>query len=175
MTLLSEPDTAQRAPRGYLGSTTPLDERDEQRTPRPVFEFARRRWDPEIDLAATPENALLPRYLTREEDALSIDWSGLADCGWCNPPYSSVAPWINAAFASRTGFRTVLLLPTPNGERVYHRILQESSEIVYITGRLAFLLPDGRARSGNTRGSCYVVIDSRPGPPIVSVVRREEL
>lgn len=44
-----------------------------------------------IDAAASAENAKLPRYWTREDDALRQSWAG--ERVWCNPPFSNIQPW----------------------------------------------------------------------------------
>lgn len=38
-----------------------------------------------LDAAATAENAKCQRFFTREQDSLSLDWSGVV---WLNPPFS---------------------------------------------------------------------------------------
>lgn len=136
-------------------STTPVDIRDEWRTPPFVFEYVKRRQWIDVDLAASHQNALLGVYLTRDDDALQQDWSRIGNAGWCNPPYSGVDPWLEKAIDEATkGFTTVMLLPAPNGEDRYGRfVLEQASEIIFITGRLAFIDHTGSPRSGNNRGS----------------------
>lgn len=48
-----------------------------------------------IDAAASRDNARLPRYWTRDEDALVQSWAG--ERVWCNPPYSNIRPWVEKA------------------------------------------------------------------------------
>ena len=38
----------------------------------------------QMDLAASPENALCPKYFTEQDDALKQLWRGTC---WLNPPY----------------------------------------------------------------------------------------
>lgn len=140
-------------------STTPPDVRDEWRTPPFVFEFLHRRHRFDIDLAATKENALLPcEYLTAADNALTHEWGRIATAGYLNPPYSNVDPWLEKAIEeARRGFTTVCLLPAPNGEDRYGRfVFDAASEVLFITGRLSFLDPQGRPKSGNNRGSIVV-------------------
>jgi phage N-6-adenine-methyltransferase len=49
-----------------------------------------------IDAAASPTNAKLPRYWTRDDDALTQSWAG--ERVWCNPPYSDIRPWVEKAW-----------------------------------------------------------------------------
>lgn len=146
-------------------STTPLEARDEWRTPPWIFGWCARRFPFSIDLAASAKNALLPLYFTREMDALSIDWTdfalsqGVAPVGFMNPPYSSISPWMaKAVEQARSGFTTVMLVPADNGEDRYGaHVHGVASEYRAITGRLAFLNAQGEPVSGNTRGSALVV------------------
>jgi|JI10StandDraft_1071094.scaffolds.fasta_scaffold114592_2 DNA (cytosine-5)-methyltransferase 1 len=140
-------------------STTPADARDEWRTPPFVFDFWARRFRFDVDLAATPENALCAYYVMQENDALSYDWAGIWKCGWLNPPYSNLEPWLEKARAEAArGFTTVALLPVANGQLFYGRqLFGVASEVWFISGRLAFLDSAGKPRAGNTAGSLVAV------------------
>ena len=140
-------------------STTPVDVRDEWRTPRFVFDWANRRFHFAVDLAATEANALCPLMITKNENAFMQYWHRFHGVGWCNPSYSDIDPWLAKAVAeAHHGFTSVFLIPAPNGEDRYGAyVFDVASEVIFITGRLAFLRPDGAPVSGNTRGSCLVV------------------
>lgn len=140
-------------------STTPIDARDEWRTPSFVFAWANRRFGFGVDLAATDENALCDDWFTREHSAFFAPWHEFSAPGWANPPYSNIDPWLHKAVdEARAGFTSVFLVLAPNGEERYGKyVLGVASELIFITGRLAYLTPDGRPVSGNTRGSCLVV------------------
>jgi phage N-6-adenine-methyltransferase len=49
-----------------------------------------------IDAAASPTNARLERYWTRDDDALTQSWAG--ERVWCNPPYSDIRTWVRKAW-----------------------------------------------------------------------------
>lgn len=146
-------------------STTPLESRDEWRTPPWLFRWCAHRFPFAIDLAASAKNALLPLYFTRGMDALSIDWldfaqsQGVAPVAWLNPPYSDITPWMQKAIEqAKRGFTTVLLVPQDNGEDRYGDCVHgTASEYRTITGRIAYLNGMGVPVSGNTRGSALVV------------------
>lgn len=59
--------------------------REDWRTPRDLFASLHREFNFTVDAAATPANALLPRFWTRENDAFAQDWRG--ERVFCNPPY----------------------------------------------------------------------------------------
>lgn len=140
-------------------SQTPIDSRDEWRTPRFVFDYMNRAHRFDIDLAASKDNHLCVTHITRETDALQASWAARGHRGWCNCPYSGIDPWLSKAVEeAKQGFTSVFLIPTPNGEDRYGtNVFNVASEVIFITGRLAFLRPDGTPVSGNTRGSCFVV------------------
>jgi phage N-6-adenine-methyltransferase len=70
---------------------------DEWATPRPLFDaisaqvgdggFA-------VDLCASALNAKCKRFITKEQNALSLDWASLTpgEWQWLQPPFSKVAP-----------------------------------------------------------------------------------
>ena len=107
-------------------STTPLDERDHWRTPRWLFEWANRRFNFQIDLAAGDHNTMLPHFIDETTNSLTVDWlefaksKQLLPIGWLNPPYSDIDPWMTKAVEqAQKGFTAVILVPTPNGEDRY--------------------------------------------------------
>lgn len=68
-----------------------------------------------IDAAASPSNARLERYWTREDDALKQPWTG--ERVWCNPPYSDIEPWVVKANEEWLTEVTVMLLPANRCEQ----------------------------------------------------------
>lgn len=50
-----------------------------------------------------------------------------------------------------------MLVPSPNGESYYDRLIANSHEI-HIVGRIAFIGADGKPKSGNSRGSSLFII-----------------
>lgn len=140
-------------------SLTPADDRDEWRTPPFVFTWANKRFWFGVDLASTERNRLCHRNITKRENALGQQWAFWPDAGWCNPPYSNIDPWLRKAVdEAREGFTSVFLILAPNGEERYSKyVFDVASEVIFIGGRLAYLRPDGKPVSGNTRGSCLVV------------------
>ena len=117
-------------------------------------------YDFDVDLAATERNALCDKWLSPEVDALSVSWGGRYHCGFCNPPYSCIKPWLSKAIdqAEIHNHTSVFLIPPPNGELLYgDYVFGHASEVIFITGRLSFIGVDGKPTSGNPRGSMVVV------------------
>lgn len=142
------------------GTHTAAEEKDEWRTPQAIVQLVQQRYGCSIDLACTKANAVFPHCLTRTDDALTGGrWGHLfpGGVGFANPPYSDLDPWFAMAHAEahHNGFSTVILAPSPNGERRHvDHALGICTEIVFVQSRIAFLRPDGRPVKGNTRGSC---------------------
>lgn len=53
-----------------------------------------------LDVAAAEHNARAPEFYTREDDGLSLPWSGRV---WCNPPYSDCGAWVRKAWETWNG------------------------------------------------------------------------
>lgn len=149
-------------------STTPLDERDEWRTPAWLYAWAVARFGPfDFDLAASDDNALCDRYFTIRDDALTRSWRAVASRAWCNPPYSDVRPWIEKAIdESQSGVASTWLIPAFRGD-VYHAECTQhyASAIVLISPRVAFIGADGKPKAGNVGGSMIVHFNGQPAPP----------
>lgn len=107
-----------------------------------------------IDAAASPTNARLERYWTREDDALSQSWAG--ERVWCNPPYSDIRRWVDKAWGEfddnnySTAELIVMLLPA---NRTEQRWWQERVEpyrddpdqgltVEFLPGRMRFIRPN---------------------------------
>lgn len=135
--------------------------RDDWRTPPAIFAALNAEFRFTVDAAASPANALLPRFWTREADAFAQDWRG--ERIFCNPPYGrDSGRWI-AKFASavRGGAEIVVaLLPARTDtcafhDHIYHR---PGVEVRFLRGRLRFGNPsDGRPMSPAPFPSMVVV------------------
>lgn len=140
-----------------IPSNTPREAKDRWRTPPWLFAWVCRRYGrPDVDLAAESDNTLCDAYPI---DAFAQPWITLGRLGWCNPPYSDPAAWLERAVEeSLNGFTSILLVPAPNGE-VYHarHTFGTASEIVFIAGRVSFLRPDGTPGAQNRQGSMIAI------------------
>lgn len=155
-------------PSQQQASHTPIEQRDTFQTPQWLFDYANKDQFPcEIDLAALPHNAKCDKFITPDEDALSLPWHKLGATGWCNPPYSETGKWLEKGkIEAQHNFMSMFLVPTPNGEIYWRHVFGWATEIIFITGRISFELPNTHGqlipKTGNTRGSCIVVF-AEPG------------
>ncbi|MGI0024528.1 MAG: DNA N-6-adenine-methyltransferase [Nitrososphaera sp.] len=132
--------------------------RDEWRTPQYVLRHVAVTLDVpwfDYDTACTLEDAIAPPIWKGESttDALRCRWLKLL---WCNPPYSAIPTWVKYALgqAEHPHTRIVLLLPSPNGEKIYQSLLMAGNvQQTHVIGRIAFLNSAGVPRQGNPRGS----------------------
>lgn len=98
-------------------------ESDEFGTPDDLFEALDDEFIFTIDAAATKENTKLPRFWTKEDNALRQSWAG--ERVFCNPPYSRghvEAFFKKALYETTTGDckLAVLLLPTYTERSWFH-------------------------------------------------------
>lgn len=75
-----------------------------------------------VDVASHPQapiSAWLPRSYLMEDDGLAQSWAG--ERVWCNPPYSSIEPWVSKADAEmRAGCEFIaMLLPATKTEQPF--------------------------------------------------------
>lgn len=130
-----------------------------------------------IDVAASDENAKLPRYFTAEQDALRLSWAG--ERVYCNPPYSDIEPWLEKAHGEwLLSGRVyggpeliVMLLPANRTEQGWwqrhvepYRLAGEI-RVEFLPGRLRFLKPGQKHIAPNERppfGCCLVIWEPRP-------------
>lgn len=118
---------------------------DDWRTPRAFFEKLHKEFGFVVDAAASPTNAMLPRYWTADDDALQQDWAAVGGPVWCNPPYGrGIDRWLAKAVFERTrGVTSVLLTFARTDTAWWHDYAMQANWIVFVRGRLSFERPDG--------------------------------
>ena len=99
-----------------------------------------------IDLAATAENALLPRFYTEADNALLQDWSH--ERGFCNPPYDRRRQPLfieKASIESARGALVVMLLPVRTDTVIWQEVIfPHAADIRFLRGRLRFKMMGGQ-------------------------------
>lgn len=139
---------------------------DDRATVPEVFDPLHRVYGFTIDVAAAAHNTKCPRYYTRADDGLAQSWEG--ESVWCNPPYSSIAPWVLKAWQEHhhTGV-IVMLLPANRTEQAWWQDLVEPYRdradsplgVTFLRGRIRFLKPGQTAIGANERppfGCCLL-------------------
>lgn len=139
---------------------------DNWETPPDIFAKLHGIFNFDIDAAASPHNAKLPKFWTKEDDALAQDWSGLRV--FCNPPYSMKEALLEKAIAgAKAGGLSVILLPASTETDWYHKFGAQA-EIWQLKSRIPYLLDGKRPQrwddkkkklvsSGNTKGSSLLI------------------
>lgn len=169
-------------------------DRDTWETPDWLFRWQNEIYDFHVDLCASKDNAKCDNFFSEEKSALNKDYPWVNygySCGWSNPPYSKPEVWVKeCSKQSFFDFTSVMLIPTPNGEKYYKRVFDNAHNVTIIEGRIGFIAPvnfytknkkgeisyfkKGQPVPGNTRGSCVVdfsPIKRRSGPRFDYVIR----
>lgn len=108
-------------------------------TPRDFIAAVERMYGPlGLDLAATKDNAKAPRFITPEEDSLTVDWTARAgsELCWLNPPFSDIAPWVEKCAAESC--RIAMLVPASIGSEWFASHVHKKAGVVGIRPRLTF-------------------------------------
>lgn len=140
---------------------------DDRGTEPAYFATLHRRFAFTVDVAALPHNAKLPRFFTPEQDGLAQDWTG--ERVWCNPPYSSIEPWLEKTWSSGAEL-VVMLLPANRTEQVwwqrhvepYRDGRSSSLTVEFLPNRMRFVAPGATKIGANERppfGVCLLIWD----------------
>lgn len=121
---------------------------DERATDPEFFAGLDRRFRFTLDVAALARNAKCDRFFSPAENGLEQSWAG--ERVWCNPPYSSIAPWVEKAWSSRDSAELiVMLLPANRTEQGWwqelvepYRDRAEGLRTEFLAGRLRFIAFD---------------------------------
>jgi phage N-6-adenine-methyltransferase len=114
-------------------------QRDVIETPWAFFLRLHQEFQFDLDAAALPWNSKAARFITPEDDALSLPWQGNA---FVNPPYndSRLGEWVKYAWQQSQNGCPVVVLLLPSG-RTDSRwwcdiVVGHASEIRYVRGRV---------------------------------------
>lgn len=99
----------------------------------------------DADLAASASNAVVPRFLSPEQDALAASTPWQKGVLWLNPPFGRIGPWVERCAiesASDPGARRILVLtPAAIGTRWFADFVYGQARVYALRPRLCF---DGR-------------------------------
>jgi phage N-6-adenine-methyltransferase len=142
---------------------------NEWETPRELFNSLNKEFAFEIDVSATKENALCNIFFTKDDDALSQDWSKYK-VAWCNPPYGRlIGKFVKKGYEeSLKGCTVVFLIPARVDTRWWHDYCAKG-EVRFCKGRLKFQnrsLPSWR-EDGNFKAS------PAPFPSAIVVMKKD--
>ena len=113
--------------------------KDDWETPQDLFDALNKKYNFDLDPAATVENAKCKEFFTKKENGLLQNWGGR--CVFCNPPYGrQIGKWVEKGFieSKRANTTVVMLLPARTDTRWFHDYIYKKAEIEFIKGRLKF-------------------------------------
>lgn len=128
----------------YSGSRRHVDDRA---LPAADFAVLNERFQFTVDAASSNENTKLDRHWTEEDNGLAQSWAG--ERIYCNPPFSSISPWVEKAWSERAADLIVMLLPANRTEQTWWQSQIEPFRdqpgsvlsVEFMKGRLRFLKP----------------------------------
>ena len=83
-------------------------------------------------------------------NGLAVPWTGKV---YCNPPYSHIAPW-TVKFLTEPFREGLFLIPAYTDTRAFGPLYAQP--ILFMTGRISFVFPDGMSRTRSPFGSVLV-------------------
>ena len=91
----------------------PKDLVDDRATDPTLFAHLDKRYGPfTLDVAACSLNAKCDRFYTKDDDGLQHSWRGHSV--WCNPPFSSILPWVQKAHAEAAYCPVIVMILPAN-------------------------------------------------------------
>lgn len=162
--------------KGYHDSKTPVEIRDNWRTPQWLFDYYDRTYHFGLDLAASDTNHLCDVYMTEDSSGLELTvvnswraWNAVTNRAiWCNPPYSDIIPWVDACIALSQYVPVVMLIPSDTSVKWFAKAWENAAQVDFINGRIGFINEStGKPVSGNNKGS--VVFHFRQFEPVRQV------
>ena len=174
----------------YISSDLDADMKNSWGTDPVIFNAMDKEFNFSLDAAANKDNHKCKWYLTKETNALTLDWSDSMDrydrnypvkinrAVWINPPYGRglIQEFMQKCIDQKEkGVTSVLLVPATLDAKWLP--IDQISEIRIVTGgRLSFYHPlTGKKVNGNTKGSMFVIFRPSKMPCVIRMVDRNEL
>ena len=121
--------------------------RQDVATPQDFLEAVEARFgEIAIDLAAHADNAVTSRFLSPEQDSLSILWRQMlepGDVGWLNPPFGKIGKWASKCEDEtpflRGGARILMLVPAAVGSNWFKCHVNRKAYVHALSPRITFV------------------------------------
>ncbi|MCV6045563.1 DNA N-6-adenine-methyltransferase [Enterococcus faecalis] len=114
-------------------------EKEDWETPQNIFDELNKKYQFDIDVAASIQNTKLPNYFTKQDNALCQKWDGNV---FCNPPYGrELRKWLEKGYKEflRNKERTIVfLIPARTDTSYWHDFIFGKADIQFLRGRLKF-------------------------------------
>jgi len=107
-------------------------------TPKSYFDEVNEEFNFTLDACAEEWNKKCDNYFSKEDDALSKDWTGNV---WMNPPYGKEIPkFVKKAYeeSQKNANVVVGLIPARTDTKWFHDWVVGKAEIRFIKGRIRF-------------------------------------
>lgn len=112
------------------------------RTPRELLAAVRALLDIDafvVDLAATRANTVARKFYGLRANSLLQPWT-FDGFGWCNPPFSDLAPWVQKGHEERAkGAQTAMLVPAAVGANWWRDHVHGKAHVLLLNGRVMFV------------------------------------
>jgi site-specific DNA-methyltransferase (adenine-specific) len=136
--------------------------RQEWRTPDDFYDVVDAEFRFDIDVAASPENAMCFEHISKVKNAFSMSWFPVGRrSAWCNPGFRCMHQWCMRAYEEtrRPGVTACVLGPLSNAAWMQF-CCRYASEIRDLANpRIQFLPPIGLDADGeNNRQDCVLVV-----------------
>ena len=164
----------------FVGKTdTPPESKDLWQTPLSLFDNLNDEFSFELDVCADHDNALCDNFYTSGQSALICEWEAFSNSSaFMNPPYSLTQSFLDRAAdqAKEYNITVVALVNANTDTKWFADAAKSANEIRLISGRIAFVKPDGGKANGNTKGQCLIIWRGNCKTPCqITMVSREEL
>lgn len=135
-------------------------------TPLELFKPIDDKYNFEVDVCASQENALCKYYWTVDDDCLEQDWSDVSGFVWCNPSYRNPLPFVEKC--QQYGY-AVMLLNQDTSTKWAKIVFEKASKVILLSDRVRFINPV-TLQVGKSNPKCQMIVifykRSNPGVDI---------
>lgn len=123
-------------------------------TPLELFKPIDDKYNFEVDVCASPENALCEYFWTVDDDCLQQDWGDGSGFVWCNPPYSNPLPFVEKC--QEYGY-AVMLLNQDTSTKWAKIVFEKASKVILLSDRVRFINPV-TLEVGKSNPKCQMIV-----------------
>ncbi|HBA6424283.1 TPA: phage N-6-adenine-methyltransferase [Escherichia coli] len=123
-------------------------------TPLELFKQLDDKYNFEVDVCASQENALCECFWAVDDDCLQQDWGEGKGFVWCNPPYSNPLPFVEKC--QQYGY-AVMLLNQDTSTKWAKIVFEKASNVILLSDRVRFINPV-TLEVGKSNPKCQMIV-----------------
>jgi len=139
-------------------------------TPGDFWTYISARYTFDVDVCATEQSTKCARFISPDQDGLSVPWGSGKGFAWCNPPFKCARKWhekaVHEIFSAQHISGAAVLGHACTGAAWWQQVVRQyAPTVLLLSPRISFVDPaTGCPKSGNDRDSMLTIYHRADDP-----------